>query len=377
MKNVLRSSLLCLSGALVTCSPPPFNLDISAAARVASKLTLVGRVGPLGDLMMGSEASQGSPDWIFLPEKDGLGGVTLQAGFIYLSTPADGDQVAFIASAGGKYQKYGSSQGLGAVSSDPYPAHVLQSVKSGHNGISFQFDDVTPANNGYTVAQGDTAANTFIPVVTKQLMPIVSAPPFTSITKNVVGLSIYPDPDPTLDRMYWLAREQATTNYIEARLDYNLGGDANPIQLRPGTYDISSFAGTGRVLYYYDPVAGRSYVSVWNSPAGPAGWSTWVWVDNLTVPTHWQLTTIANRVDALLTTGEMFSTEGNVGRVYDPASAAGTLEARFTLGTLRFIGEAYVGATPMVLFSQALWINRELTFNVYSIPTSQLASLAE
>jgi hypothetical protein len=102
---------------------------------------------------------------------------------------------------------------------------------------------------------------------------------------------------------------------------------------------------------------------------------TWVWID--AVPTHWRLTAVDHRIDALVTTGELFSTEGNIGRVYDPTTPTGSLEAEFPLNDLRFIGEVYVGGTPTLLFSQALWYNNQVTFNVYSIPTSKLKSLGQ
>ena len=89
------------------------------------------------------------------------------------------------------------------------------------------------------------------------------------------------------------------------------------------------------------------------------------------VPTYSQLTNIGTRIDDLLTTGELLSTQGNTANVYDPTTATGTLEATFPLGDLRFVGEVYIGGTPTVLFSEALWYGQQLTFNVYSIPTSQ------
>ena len=76
-------------------------------------------------------------------------------------------------------------------------------------------------------------------------------------------------------------------------------------------------------------------------------------------------------------TGEIFSTEGNVGRVYNPTTPGGSLEATFSLNDLRFVGEVYIGGTPTMLFSQALWFNNQVSFNIYSIPTSNLKSLAQ
>ena len=196
---------------------------------------------------------------------------------------------------------------------------------------------------------------------------------------------MYPDPSTTLDRSYWLFREQGTENYLETRVDisqFAIVGPATVLRSTPAApYDMSSFlpprtsVDSKRFLYYYDPVSDRSYASWWSTLSSPNQWMTWVWID--AVPTHWRLTAVDHRIDALVTTGELFSTEGNIGRVYDPTTPTGSLEAEFPLNDLRFIGEVYVGGTPTLLFSQALWYNNQVTFNVYSIPTSKLKSLGQ
>ena len=181
--------------------------------------------------------------------------------------------------------------------------------------------------------------------------------------KQVIGVSIYPDPSTTFDRTYWLVQTQGVpTNFVQAYFAVSQA----PIGVAPN-----------RVLYYYDPNTNRSYVSLWSSPLSPNNWSTWVWVDNNPVPTNWQLTSIGNRIDDLLATGELLSTQGNIATVYDPTTPTGTPEASFPLNDLRFIGEVYIGGTATVLFSQALWFGNQVTFNVYSIPTSRLKTLAQ
>jgi hypothetical protein len=87
---------------------------------------------------------------------------------------------------------------------------------------------------------------------------------------------------------------------------------------------------------------------------------------------------ITHRIDALLTTGMLFSTEGNVGRVYD---SSGTEIASFPLGALRFIGERYVDGAPLALFSLARIVTERysetLAIDVYSIPAADLESLGK
>jgi len=362
----------------MTCSPPPFNLAISNFAKTAKKLTFVGQVGPInpGSLNLGS---QGNEDVVFIPEKDGMGGITTQSGFVLTMDPMSGQQISFVSNNAG----YGSPMPLGPLSTDSYPNFLVQSVKSTHNVIAFQFDDTTPTNNRYMLATGNPGAGTFNSpggwIVLNTNFINAPVPPFFFTNARVIGVSIYPDPNPALDRSYWLFRDTGGNNYLEGEFDVS----QNPIT-PPGiavrglaTYDISSFVGNlaKRVLYYFNPVTARSYVSVWNSPASPGVWSNWVWID--AVPTNGQLTGVDHRIDALLTTGELFPTEGNIGRVFDPTTPTGSLEATFPLSDVRFIGEVYIGGTPTILFSQALWFGNQVTFNVYSIPTSQLKTLGQ
>ena len=382
MKRILRFFALTLALLLLSCSPPPFKLSISESAKIAKQLTFEGQAGPIDPM----SSNQGNTDIVFIPEKDGAGGITLQAGFVYSMDPLNGQQVSFIAYDGSqaKYVHEGSPQGLGPLSSDPYPNFLVQSVKNTHNVIAFQFDHASPTNNQYALATGDPNLGTFnspggwISLHTTFTDVPPFKPPFVG-TGIVIGVSISPDPSSLLDRSFWLVCDSATNNYLEGEFDVSQNPITPPgINLRPGaTYDISSFVGTSakRVLYYFNPVTTRSYVSVWDSPMSLGNWSTWVWIDN--VPTYWQLSSIDHRIDALLTTGELFSTEGNTGRVYDPATPTGSLEAEFPLGDLRFIGEVYIGGTPTVLFSQALWYGRQVSFNVYSLPTSRLTTLGQ
>jgi hypothetical protein len=378
-----RFLVAALPVLLLTCAPP-FDLAVSQSARVAQKLTHVGQVGPVdpNSVSLNSSSSQGNEDVVFFPEKDLTGGITLQAGFLY-SIDQSGQSVSFVASNGSSYVRYGNTQFLGPVSTDPYPNQVLQTAKSLHSGVGFQFADSMPFNNTYVFASGDPVLNTLTTTSPLPMANLVSGTPFNLLSApQVIGLSIYPDPSTSLDWISVLIQDQASpTSFLEGRFRFSAGTVTTPGNALRGTtpYDLSPFAVTpaNRVLYYYDrvPAVPRSYVSVWSSPMAQGAWSTWVWTN--TAPNFSPLPGIAHRIDALLTTGELFSTEGNTGRVYDPTTPTGNLEAEFTLGDLRFIGEVYIGGIPNVLFSHAVWFNRQVSFDVYSIPTSQLKSLAQ
>jgi len=371
IRGFLALSLALLLGA---CWPPPFNLSVSSSAKTARMLSYVGQVGPIdsNSVMLGT---QGTEDVVFLPEKDGAGGITIQAGFILSMDPLSGQQVNFVANNGSQYVRYGSAQGLGPLSTDPYPNFLVQSVKSAHNAIAFQFNDVT-MNNQFGLMTGNPGTSTF----TGPAWFGLSAQTFTDFppdSYNAIGVSITPTNNVGFDRAYMLLADTFTGQYLEAR--YRLWQAANgltfPFALRGGAeLDLVGNgilpAGLSRVLYYYDSNSTNAY-AMWNQG------SAWTCVKWNGIPVGGPLPGIDHRIDALLTTGELFSTEGNTGRVYDPTTPTGSLEATFPLNDLRFIGEVYVGGTATMLFSEALWYGRQVSFNVYSISTAQIKTLGQ
>jgi hypothetical protein len=367
----------------VSCSPPPFDLSISQSAQTASRMTLMGQVGPVYNV----SSDQSVSDEMFIPEKDSVGGITVQAGFVtwkYQSGPLNYAAVIWDGSQGA-YIRYGSIQSTSTAATDKYPAFLIQAVKSLHNVEVFQYDEINPGMNRYTVVLGNPSANAFpfgVPI-TAPLESLVTTGAFGTNSKQVIGVSTYPDQSQAIDRTYWLFRQTLTNNYLEARFDNSQTG-VNPTgsPLRGlTTYDLSVTGsgflpiGINRVMYYYDPlsVPGRSYACWWDTTVAPNRWRTWVWTD-ISPTSRVELTNITSRIDALLTTGNLFSTEGEVGRIYDQN---GSLLSGFLLGNLKLIGEMYIGGVANVLFSQALHYNRALHFNVYSIPTTQLTSLGQ
>jgi len=82
---------------------------------------------------------------------------------------------------------------------------------------------------------------------------------------------------------------------------------------------------------------------------------------------------VTHRIDALLTTGDLLSTEGGVLRLYDPN---GSLVLSVSLGGLQYCYEAYVGPTPYVFFSLPISLSHgDWDFRVYAIPTSSMRGL--
>jgi hypothetical protein len=348
MKRIFLFFILSLPIVLLTCSPPPFNLSISEAAKTAKQLSYVGQIGPISSM----SGNQGNEDVVFIPEKDGAGGITLQAGFLYSQDPLNGNQASFVAyDAGqGKYIYEGGSQWL-----DAYANVLVQSVKSLHNVIAFQIDDVTPASNRFGLMIGDTIGHTFTPPawigLTAQTTGNFPPGPYSAI-----GISIIPTNNPGFDRAYMLLADTGNGMYREARYHVSQAapGLTNPSSIfRTTELDLVGYgvipAGIQRVLYYYDSASTNAF-AMWNTGSH---WTCVKWTESPpTVPLWQPMPGINHRIDALLTTGELFSTEDNTARVY-------------------------IGGVPTMLFSQALWFNQQVTFNVYSLPTSKVKTLGQ
>lgn len=348
--------------------------------KIIKNLTYLGQVGPLNPF----SSSQGNEEIMFIPEKDGAGGITLQAGFVYSQDPQSGQQIAFFAYDGtqGRYIVEGGPLGPGPLSTDAYPNYLVQSVKDlaiPHHVIVFSFNDITPlSNNRLGLMTGDPIGHTFTgPVwddLTGQTTGDFGMGPYAAI-----GVSIIPTNNPAWDRAYMLLADTVTGLYREG--SYHLQNApvlSNNFNLRTAELDLVGYgvlpAGLQRVLYYYDSSSTNAY-AMWNTGSH---WNCVKWTESPpTVPLWQPMPGIDHRIDALLTTGELFSTEGDTARVYDPTTSSGSLEAEFPLGNLRFIGEVYVSGTPLMLFSMAVWTNYQVNFNVYSIPTSQLKTLGQ
>jgi hypothetical protein len=127
-------------------------------------------------------------------------------------------------------------------------------------------------------------------------------------------------------------------------------------------------------MYFYDDnqpgdprrMPNRSFASWFDISSG--SWVSYAW-DSLTT---YKILAMNHRPDALLSTGQLLSTEDGTGRLYD---RDGNLLVAFPLGNLKYIGEEYVNGVPCCYFSQCLPFDNTLHFNVYQIQTDQLSTL--
>ncbi len=130
----------------------------------------------------------------------------------------------------------------------------------------------------------------------------------------------------------------------------------------------ASLPGITRSLYYFNSATGASIASYFFA----AQWNCLQWVGS---GASTAMTGVTHRIDAVLSTGDLLSTEGGTLRLYD-STGTGTQVLAVPLNGLQFCYEAYIGSTPYAFFALAMPVSHgDWAFNVYAIPTSALRSL--
>jgi hypothetical protein len=377
--------LLALVLCCLSCDPP-FDLSYSQAAAVVSKMTLRQTLAPV----YGLEGDRENLDIVFLPDKKAAApGIDFQNGFLLLrGTYRTMLRHVRFDSAKSSYNAFGwwSAEYLDP---DPYYHRYLfeplkfSSVANSFVGM-FSMDPDYPQNRRFHILNATFVDGSLVPQFEWNLKDdlLRNAPP-PVYDANVMGFSINPrDLAQPFDDSYWLVRivnpPIDAGKLMEVSMSLNAGGLFTKADTKPGAalFDIPELAGADRCLYYYDPGRAQSYVSWFDTAAG--GWRCISWKGMTATPERSLLPGVTHRIDALLTTGRLFSTEGGVGRVYD---GNGTEIASFPLGALRFIGERYVDGQPLALFSLARIVTERysetLAIDVYSIPAADLETLGE
>jgi|GEM_PF-2971929 len=350
---------------LVSCAPP-FDLAYSSAAVILSKMTKESQLGPLNNYSTGSYSSTPA----FYPEKT-ASGVDASRGFYYMTDPGNSQEfLGFVQPDGlGGYSSFVSAPGSLYHQDPNYPAAVAVPVKAGDFTSLTSFDSTNPSNTALAVVQAvvATTSDTLIYGLSFSALGGYGTAPVAAI-----GVSVSPSAAAT-DTLYFLIRDSGGKFWEGLATMSSTGVIATSfayvVPSPPETLDFLA-AGAVRVLYYHDPTSGASYASF---NAG-GSWQCWKWwVDALGVFHETQLTGVVSRIDALLTTGELFSTQGGIGRVYD---SNGNVAASFPMGNLQLAYEEYVSGTPRVFFSLPIVTgDKHVSFAVYSIATSQIDSL--
>ena len=298
----------------------------------------------------------------------------------------------------GHFIEYGSASLTTANPDAHFPAAVGWPVQamSGPTGSSYflqyTFNALDPlSDNRYSVKKADDVALTFNPLDDSDMHNRVNLDfsPFDSV---VVGASINADTSGQRDLAHWLAFDVNNPgSYLEILYtvsESGLGGKATPrgsssrnlSAFLPASVSASTFT---RCAYFYDDnlaldpsrLPNRSVASWWD--LSRAAWVAYEWWEEPSTGSgtfSYKQLPIGHRLDGLLSTGCLLSTEGGTGRLYD---LDGKLLAAFPMGNLVYLGEKFVGGQGRVYFSQCTIYDHALHFNVYWIATDQLATLAD
>ncbi len=372
--------LLAAAAFLVSCSPVPYDAGLTESARTVAKLTQDTPSPVSVDLFTDSiETIVG-----FYPRLTTTG-FDYGTGFVVSENGAQTIvRAVSLDPSSGILRDYGFSSVSIPNQAPPMPSWVAWPTKDTpafNAWLSIQtFDSLDPVAND-TFAQFEVQAGsppTF-------LFPGISSPSHliqtqTGFSGLLMGASFDADTSGAQDNEFWLVRQTAGPGFVEFQSPASSAGIILS-SLRSSGYPYAlSFIppGSTQVQYFYDEnQAGdparhpNASFALWQDGGH---WVCYRWAEdppNSGVYPFVQIP-IDHRIDAMLSTGQLFSTEGGTGRLYD---RDGALLATFALGNLQFLSEEYVGGQARMYFSQLLSYNQQVHFNVYWIPTASLATL--
>ncbi len=358
MKRV--PALLCLALLAVSCAPPYFDSPAAYAALIG-KLTVEATVGPLS----APDARVQDVYLMFYPQLTdpvATRGIDDSSGFLTWSDKST-VYLAYVSSGATPTQFTGWSAPMNEYSS--LLTYRFFALKAPGSVCVVNLDDSNPpAQTSLTYYKADPSTRSF--VMTAGPFPMsATLNPAAGFSGDAVGVCSNPALDPTADYGFWLYRSGFET-CAEVRMDFRAGGGSAALE-RPGF----SFPGSGwwsHILYFHNSGStNRSYIQF----TGPNNTWTGFWWDSSVVTRS--LPAGMHRIDALLSTGQLLSTEGSTGSLYD---MDGNLLVSFPLGPLRFVSEEYVDGVPKTIFCQPDVSVDGVYFEVYSIPTVNLKSLA-
>ena len=352
------SALLVLCLAVVGCAPP-YLVELDKAAALTRKMTLAGTLGPLNSLNGNGQAAAR-----FLPTKPtatSIGSLNITSGFVVTeSAGTDSLQFAYEDSSG--QAQLSSSQSFPPLSgADPnYPSYQYEvtTTTSTANIIVFALYPTLPASSSSTIYSAALPGGTLASPANELLNTVVAG-------LDALGVSVSPNPSSpeTVNFLFWVT----PASYSDGTATVNTAPPA--VFLTPSSSSITGLSiPATRSLYYRNQAQTLSYASYFSA----GQWVCQQWQPVLGPVT---LGGITHRIDGVLTTGDLLSTEGGTLRLYNP-SGAGTELYALPLNGMQFCYEAYVGSAPYVFFSLPLSLQHgNAAFNVYAIPTSSMRGL--
>ena len=346
---------------LSSCGVVPLDLDLVKAHERG--LSMEGVVGPI-DKFGGNDALAGA---VFIPDVTTTGGLDAQNGYLVYSSSGS-RQLSYVSwnATSSLFHKLSGDIYIGSLS-DTYPQVVLHSTKGATRVIKgIQSGNPARLRGATADLSKDVLSETAAVDLQQQNLTLFG------LGANPVGFSIAAANDATKDTAYVLAQDPPTHYFFEYSMDFSAAASAGVAALRGiAPYDLSWLlpAWLSSALYYYEPVAARSYACVYD--AAGSRWRTYTWT--AAAPgSGGELTGIDHRIDALLSTGELLSTEGGTARIY---GADGTLLATFDLSDMTFVEERFVGGQARLLFARPIMLDNSPAFILYSTATADVKSL--
>ncbi len=337
----------CLS--LATCAPP-YIVELNTAAGLVNRMTLVGTLGIV------SPGSSSANNVRFLPVKptaSDLSGVNIRSGFVVTSSSTTQNFQYVSLDSSGKAQTYGGN-GFSSVTSDPnYPVNQFEvtTTTTTANLVALHYGS-SGASELYRV---DPSTGSFQTTISEGLSGVFAYP--------ALGISVMPMPGAP-DVFNFLFEDSTGTYFGEgyATIDTSFATVFTPQYEDFPPYILP----VQRYFYYRNQAGTLSYASSYSG----GSWTCYQWAPSTTAVV---LPGATHRIDALLTTGDLLSTEGGTLRLYD---SNGNQVLSVSLGGLQYCYEAYVGTTPYVFFSLTMSLREDkYAFNVYAIPTSAMRGL--
>jgi hypothetical protein len=365
MKRMIAFALLAV--LCISCSPPPFDLDLLRTAYIAGKMTKEAAVGtslPM-DQSTGWEA-------VFMPtviQNGATAGVDCTRGFVRVGNQ-DVSAVLFAYPELGEYQSFGEGQYIWTPTADPSRVGArIMPLKTGYSLGGFVIDPNDTSKSVAFVFFADVTTRQFSGLLGWQLTSYLGTLGVLG-TDRVLGIAVPPSPDPLFDTCFFLTNRSSAppVKYIEASAMLDRNGLAIPSIYRPiNDGELPFLDGVPRCQYFHDAASGTSIACIRSDKR----WRTFTWP-----PAYKEMPNISARIDALLSTGELFSTEDGIARVFSMEGNGSEL-ASFPLHNLTYSGEAFSNGVARMYFTQSFVTEYRLRFYVFSIPTTDLKNLDE
>ncbi|HUI72489.1 MAG TPA: hypothetical protein VL354_18360, partial [Spirochaetia bacterium] len=293
------------------------------------------------------------------PTATSIGDVNVQSGFVITRDSANQYLQFAYTDSGGNAQVTSSLPPFSLAGSDPnYPLYQFEvtTTTSTANLVVFTMSTSTPGTNTAALYTAALAGGSLALSVSETL---------STLGGNAYGVSVLPVPS-AADVFNFLLNNAGLDADCTAAVNTTL----SPL-FTAGALAQNMYLSTPqtRSLCYRNQAQTLSYASYFQSSTGT--WTCLQWAP-AAVPVT--LTGIPHRIDALLTSGYLLSTEGGTLRLYNPAGT-GTQVYAVPLNGLQFCYEAYVGSTPYVFFSLPLAVRDGWAFNVYATRTSDMPKI--